>query len=169
MTLKRIFLTLGCLYLMATYNPNLLAQAPPTADETKEANLKAYVEMLRKDLKRDKVGILTELMELSPEEAGKFWPVYDEYDKALTKLADERIAFIRMYAENYASLTDVKVTQIATGMLDIEGRRNKLKKQYFQRMSQAMSPKLAARFLQIENQLEKIIDLQIASSLPIVE
>jgi hypothetical protein len=65
-------------------------------------------------------------------------------------------------------VTDQKVTQIATGLLTSRVGGN-WKKQYFQRMSQAMSPKLAARFLQIEDQIEEIIDLQIASSLPIVE
>ena len=167
--MKRVPMILSCLCLMATIGLQVMAQGPPNAEETKEANLKTYVDLLRKDLKSDKVAILTELMELSPEEAAKFWPVYNEYDKVLTKLGDERIAFIRMYAENYGSLTNQKVTEIATGLLDLDGRRNQLKKQYFQRMSHAMSPKLAARFLQIENQIEKIIDLQIASSLPIVE
>ena len=169
MTLMRVPMILSCLCLMATTGLQVMAQGLPTAEETKEANLKTYIDLLRKDLKRDKVVILTELMELSPEEGAKFWPVYNEYDKALVKLTDERIALIRMYAENYASLSDQKVTQIATGLLDLEGRRNQLKKQYFQRMSQAMTPKVAARFLQIENQIEKITDLQIASSLPIVE
>ena len=167
--MKKIPTILSCLCLMSTVGLRVQAQVPPTAEETKEANLKTYVNLLRKDLKRDKVAILTELMELNPEQAAKFWPVYNEYDKGLTKLADERIALIRMYAENYGSLTDQKVTHIATGLLELEGRRNQLKKQYFQRMSQAVSPKLAARFLQIENQIEEIIDLQIAASLPIVE
>jgi hypothetical protein len=146
-----------------------MAQATSTAEKNREANLKAYIDLLRKDLKKDKVAILTELMQLDPEEASSFWPVYNEYDKALTKLADERVALIRMYAENYGSLTDQKVTEIALGMLDLEGRRNQLKKEYFQKISQALSPKVAARFLQIENQIEKLVDLQIASSLPIVE
>jgi hypothetical protein len=147
----------------------VMAQAASTAEKNREANLKAYVDLLRKDLKKNKVAILTEMMELGPEEASNFWPVYNEYDKALTKLADERVALIRMYAENYASLTDQKVTEIALGMLDLEGQRNELKKEYFQKISQALSAKVAARFLQIENQIEKLVDLQIASSLPIVE
>ena len=36
-------------------------------------------------------------------------------------------------------------------------------------MKQALSPKVAARFLQVEHQLLLIIDLQIASALPIVQ
>jgi hypothetical protein len=44
-----------------------------------------------------------------------------------------------------------------------------LQKQYFQRLSQTLTPKDAARWLQVETQIEKVIDLQILSSLPIIE
>jgi len=165
----RFAIVLRCGIVLAAGVTAAMAQQPPTGEETKEANLKAYVEMLRKDIKQEKVSILTELMSLSPDESSKFWPVYNEYDKALTALADERIALIRMYAESYGSLTDQVAAKLATGVLDLEAKRIQLKRQYFQRMSQALSAKAAARFLQIENQLEKILDLQISSSLPIVE
>ena len=167
--MNRTLLTVSSVFLATFASGVALAQKPPSSKETKEANLKAYVDLLRKDIKKDKVAILTELMQLDPDEAAKFWPVYKDFDKALTKLADERIALIRMYAENQDNLTDQKATQIAMGMLDLEGRRNQLKKDYFQRISQALSGKLAARFLQIESQIERVLDLQIADSLPVVE
>jgi hypothetical protein len=146
-----------------------VAQTPPTSQQTQEANLKAYIGMMRQDLKRDKVSILTELMDFSPEQAAKFWPVYDEYDKLLIKLGDERIAFIRLYADNYSTLSEEMATKIATGMMDVEARRLDLRKRYFQRLSQTLTPKDAVRWLQVESQIEKVVDLQILSSLPIVE
>jgi len=157
-----------CMPLVVAGSP-LLAQEKPTLSENQEANFKAYVELLRTDLKKSKVSILTEMMQLTPEEASTFWPLYNNYDKGLTTLADERLAFIRMYAESQGSLTDAKVTEIANGFLDMESRRLQLRKEYFQTMSKSLSPKLAARFLQIESQIEKLVDLQIASQLPIVE
>ena len=146
--------------------PAVAQSAPPPQQE---ANLKAYVTLMRKDVKKDKVSILTELMALGPEQAAKFWPVYNEYDKALTALGDERIALIRMYADNYSTLSDETATKIAMGALDIQAQRLDLQKQYFHRLSQTLTPKDAARWLQIEAQIEKLIDLQILSSLPIVE
>ena len=145
------------------------AVAQTAATPQQEANLNAYVTLMRKDLKKDKVAILTELMALGPEQAAKFWPVYNEYDKALTALGDERIALIRMYADNYSALSDETATKIAMGALDIQARRLDLQKQYFQRLSQTLTPKDAARWLQVETQIEKLVDLQILSSLPIVE
>lgn len=146
-----------------------MAQQPLAADENRDANVKAYIELLRKDVRKDKVAIHSELMNLTPDESSKFWPVYNEYDKALTVIADERVALIRMYVENYSNLTGPMAAKLANGVLDLETKRIQLKRQYLQKMGAALDTKLALRFLQIESQLEKLIDLQIASSLPIVE
>jgi hypothetical protein len=166
MKLQQI-LTAACLTILAM--APVAAQAPMNASETEEANLKAYVDLIRQDVKKEKVAIVTELMVLSPEESAKFWPVYNQYDKALTALADERVALIKMYAENYGSLTGETATKLVMGVLDLDTKRNDLKREYFQKMGAALSPVQAARFLQIENQLEKILDLQISSSLPLFE
>src|SRR5512139_2491015 len=101
-------------------------QQAPTPAQTQEANLKAYTDLLRKDVKKQKVAIVTELMDLTPEESSKFWPVYNEFDKALTNLQDEKLALIRMYSENYSSMTGEMATKLAMGMLDLEGKRNDL-------------------------------------------
>jgi hypothetical protein len=152
----------------------LLSVSSLTAQEaakatSQEANIKSYINLLRQDIKKDKVSILTELMELTPDQAAKFWPVYNEYDKELTRLGDERIALIRIYAENYGSMSDQKVSEIGNKALDLEAKRTDLKKRYFDRMSQSVSPKVAGRFLQIEHQLLLILDLQVSAMLPIVE
>lgn len=159
---------IACLGL-AVAGPLAMAQKPPTPQQTQEANLKAYIGMMRQDLKKDKVAILTAMMDLDTEEAAKFWPVYNEYDQALTKLGDERIALIRMYAQNFETLSDEMATRIATGMMDVEARRVELRKQYFPRVSQALTPKDAVRWLQIEAQIEKVVDLQILAGLPLVQ
>jgi hypothetical protein len=166
-TMKFFSLTLLLCVLLAGFPA--LAQQNMTPNDNREANFKAYVELLRKDLRKEKVSILTEMMEFSPEEAAKFWPLYNTYDKELTKLADERIALIRMYSDNYTSLSDDMTNKIANGAMDLEIRRINLRRQYYQEMSKALSVRLAARFLQIETQIEKIVDLQVAASLPVVE
>lgn len=166
--MHRIADVLGCFGVFALAGTLAVAQTP-TPQQTQEANLKAYISMMRRDFKKDKVVIIAELMDLGPQEAAKFWPVYNEYDKSLTKLADERIVFIRMYADNYSSLNGEMATKIAMGIMDVEAKRLDLRKQYFERLSQVLTPKDAVRWLQVEAQIEKLVDLQILSSLPIVE
>ncbi len=42
------------------------AQQPASIEQNQNANMKAYVDLLRKDLKKDKESIMTEMMELTP-------------------------------------------------------------------------------------------------------
>jgi hypothetical protein len=138
-------------------------------DETREANLRAYADLLRSDVRAQKSAILTELMEFSDSEEAKFWPVYREYETALAKINDDRLALIKEYAANYATLTDAVADRLARGALDVEARRQDLKRRYYERFASVLSPKTAARFLQVENQILLLLDLQIAASLPLVQ
>jgi len=144
------------------------AQNPPRT-ENEQANVDTYVNLLRQDVKTQKVAIIGQLMALTPEQAGKFWPLYEAYDKELSKFGDEKLQGIKKFAQNYGEMSDTVASELASKALDLESRRTELKKRTVQKMGQALSPKIAGRFLQIENQLLMILDLQIASSLPIVE
>ena len=144
-------------------------QAAVTPAETKDVNLRAYVELLRADVRAQKVAFITELMEFTDAEDKAFWPIYREYDVELSKINDERVTGIEEYARNYEKVTDALADKLATKALELESRRTALKEKYYARLKSALSPKTAARFLQVENQLLMIIDLQIAASLPIVK
>jgi hypothetical protein len=144
-------------------------QAAPTAADTKDANLRAYVELLRSDVRAQKVAFITELMEFSEADDKAFWPIYRAYDTELSAINDERVTGIEEFARNYGKLDDALADKLATKALELEGRRTALKQKYYDRFKTAMSPTTAARFLQLENQLLLIVDLQIASSLPIVK
>jgi hypothetical protein len=144
-------------------------QSAVTPAETKDVNLRAYVELLRADVRAQKVAFITELMAFTDAEDKAFWPIYREYDVELSKINDERVAGIEEYANNYDKVTDALADKLATKALELESRRTALKEKYYARFKAALSPRTAARFLQVENQLLMIIDLQIAASLPIVK
>lgn len=147
----------------------LRAQGKISESDTREQNIDAYADLLRQDVQKQKVAIVSQLMQLSPEQAAAFWPVYNEYAKELRSLGDLRYQGIKEYAANYGSLSDEKAAQLAKMRFDYEERLLALKKKYFEKFSKALKPKLAARFFQIENQLLDLLDLQVASSLPIVQ
>jgi hypothetical protein len=146
------------------------AQQPAaTRLETTDANLGAYVELLRADVRAQKVAFITELMDFSAADDKVFWPIYRAYDTELSAINDERVSGIEEYARNYHTVSDALADKLATKALELETRRTALKEKYYARMKTALSATTAARFLQVENQLLLIIDLQIAASLPIVK
>jgi hypothetical protein len=138
-----------------------------TASESREANLTAYVELMRSDLRSQKVAIITDMMRFTEEEDAKFWPVYREYEAALAKINDDRIALIKQYADSYMALTDATADDIATRALAVDARRGALIAEYYDRFKKVVAPKTAARYLQVERQIQLLLDLQIAANLPI--
>jgi len=145
------------------------AQAPQTTEQSKSLNLAAYAELLRSDVRAQKVAILTEVLGLTEAEDKAFWPIYREYDLEMAKLGDERVALIEEYARNYSQMTDAPAEQLASKALGLEARRDALKAKCHESVKKALSPRTALRFLQVEHQLLLIIDLQVAAALPIAK
>jgi hypothetical protein len=105
-------------------------------------------------------------MRFTEEEDAKFWPVYREYETALAKINDDRIALIKQYADSYTSLTDATADEIATRALGLDARRHALIVEYYDRFKKVVAPKTAARYLQVERQIQLLLDLQISANLP---
>ena len=164
-------LTLGAPWVLALLACARLAHAqatgPAAAAATREANLRAYVELLRSDLRAQKVAVISEVMEFTEAEDAKFWPVYRQYETELAKINDDRMALIKEYSVSYDALTDATADRLALRALDLEARRLTLTKTYYERFKSVVSPKTAARFIQVEHQILLLLDLQIAASLPI--
>jgi hypothetical protein len=147
----------------------LHAQQAAKTSKNQDSNIETYVDLLRSDVKAEKVQIISVMMEFSPEQAAIFWPIYQSYDADLTKLGDQKIAIIKDYAANYDSMTDAKADEIAERSIALVSERNALLKQAYEQVKAKLGAKEAARFLQIEHQLLMIIDLQIASQLPAIQ
>ena len=159
---------LAVLVLLLVSAPAARAQTAKTPEQqTRALNLTAYAELLRSDVRAQKVAIITEVMGFTEKEDAAFWPVYREYDLEMAKLGDERVAMIAEYANNYSKLTDEVADRLATRALDLESRRQAAKAKCYDRLKGVLPARTAARFLQVEHQLQLLIDLQIAAALPI--
>jgi hypothetical protein len=136
---------------------------------TRDLNLRAYAELLRSDVRTQKVAIITEVVGFTEEEDKAFWPIYREYDAEMSKVGDQRVANIQDYAHSFSNLNDDAADRIARKALDLEAQRQAIKTKYYDRFAKALSPRTALRVMQVEQQLLLLIDLQIASSLPIAK
>jgi hypothetical protein len=144
-------------------------KSPPALMTDQEKNIRAYIELLRSDVKRNKAEIVGQVMQLDAGDAAKFWPVYKEFEDEYTEFRNGVVSLILNYVAKYDDMTPQVADQLATRLLDLEQQRNSLKRKYYQKFKTALDPIVAARFLQVENQLERILDLQITAELPVIE
>jgi hypothetical protein len=144
------------------------AEQTGTSPNSDAQNIQAYIELLRSDVRQQKAEMVGEVMQLSAADAAKFWPIYSDYDAELSKLNDQRVANIQEYARTYNEMTDEKADELIRKAQSFRKQRSELLATSYERVKQALGGITAARFMQVEDQLLLIIDLQIDSSLPVV-
>ncbi len=133
------------------------------------ASLESEIELLRSDLKTEKMDLVKQVVHVEGAKADAFWPVYRKYQLDLDALGDKRLAVIKDYAANYTTMTDAKATELTKKALDLASQRIGLLKKYSKDFNKVLGPVDTARLLQLEHLVMALVDVQIGSELPLVE
>ena len=128
-----------------------------------------YLELMRSDVKTQKVELITHALALSDSEGAIFWPIYRQYDVDLSKIGDRRIALIKKYADNYMSMDNKMAKQISEEWFKIQKGRLDLLKKYFTQIEKKLSVARAAQFVQAENYVGLLIDVQVSDAMPFIQ
>jgi hypothetical protein len=123
---------------------------------------------LREDVRSEKAKLLGQVMQFDAEDAAKFWPIYRDYDAELNKVNDLQAANILEYSRSYTDMTEAKADELIKNAMTFQKQRDELLGKYYERVKQELGAITAARFVQVEHQLLTIIDLKIASALPVI-
>jgi hypothetical protein len=137
----------------------------PTAEEVNDAN----IQLMREDIRSERKKIVAANLPLTAGEATKFWPLYDQYIGETIKVNDSRYALIKEYAQNYDTLTDAQAADYVRHWLALDGDNTRLRLKYVPLFEKVISPKKTAMFFQIDRRLGMMIELQLASQVPLVK
>jgi hypothetical protein len=140
------------------------AAAQPTEDVAK------LVELARKDFQKLKADIVAKTMEMDATTAAACWPVYKQFEAESVKLGDEKLAIVKDYAAawNSKSLTDATAKDLLTRSLALEDKARALDKKTIDAMSKVLPAKTVARYFQVQNRLNALANLSLASEIPLI-
>lgn len=141
--------------------------APPAAEQQKISS--QDIDLLRKDIRSQKKQLIAQNLKLTDTEATKFWPIYDQYTAELVKINNKKYQAIQDYAEKFGSLSDQDAQGLAKQALNVDSAAAQLRLKYLPIFAQAIGGKKAATFLQLDRRISMMIDLQLASRLPLVQ
>jgi hypothetical protein len=128
-----------------------------------------YIDLLRKDIRSMKKQIIAANLDLTDGEAEKFWPIYEQYTVELSKINDTKVALIKDYAQNYSTMTDEQAQAYIKGRASVDESVNHLRVKYNPVFCRVLSGKTTATFFQIEWRVSLMIDLQLASQIPLIQ
>lgn len=130
----------------------------------------ASMELLRASLRMDKREVLKAALALSDKDYEKFWPIYYDYQAQLIQIYDKKMDLIQNYADhyNYDAITDKEVDKLVKASFAATKAQTALLEKYYGQVAKALSKKVAARFVQVENTLNGAFDVKVRSKLPLM-
>ena len=134
-------------------------------EQVNEAN----IQLMRQDIRSERKKVVAANMPLTETEATKFWPVYDRYIGETIKVNDFRFALIKEYAKNYDSATDEQADSFIKRWLALDQDNTQLRLKYIPEFEKVISHKKTAMFFQIDRRISMMIELQLASQVPLVK
>lgn len=142
------------------------AQSGATASQPITA---ADLEALRAELRSSKKQIVASNLRLTDAEATRFWPVYDSYAADLSKIKDDQYALIAEYVNRFGKYDDAAATDFITRWLDVDTRMSALRARYVPLVGKVLPGIKATTFFQIDRRLQMVVELRLASGLPVLQ
>lgn len=152
--------------VLALAAPNAMALAQ--TETATGIDVEKDIALLRRNLRAEKKKIIAANVPLTEAEATKFWPVYDQYALAMSKHYDEFYALIKDYAANQKTLTDAQAISMVKRWCEIQVEVAQERQKFIPKFESVIPGKKAALFLQIDRRLYALMDMQVASEVPLV-
>ena len=161
---RKIFLCFVLTLAFTAASSNVFAQKETTTGVDVEKDL----ELLRRDLRSEKKQLIALNVTLTDAEATKFWPVYDQYVAEMAKHNDEFYGLIKEYAANQKTLTDEQAGSLIKRWADVQVKQAQTRQKYIPIVEKVIPGRKAALFFQIDRRLYALMDLQVASQIPLL-
>lgn len=130
-------------------------------------NAKDDAELLISQIQTDKRAVVLSAMQLTDTEVAAFTPVYDKYQADMKKQYQDAVEMLNKFSANYGSMTDDAAKDIMKDWFKLRDERNDTMKKYAKEMGRALPPTKVLQWVQIENKLNALLDVQAASVIPI--
>jgi Spy/CpxP family protein refolding chaperone len=175
MNVKGIFVgalvAAGAWLAFTTTGSTQTAAAPATgaADKEQHRISDQDLTLMRQDIRSKKKQLIAQNLKLTDTEATKFWPIYDQYTAELVKTNNKKYATIQEYADKFGTLTDEQATTLMRQWMEVDVSAAQLRAKYLPIVSQAIGGKKGATFAQLDRRVSLMIELQLASQVPLVQ
>jgi hypothetical protein len=95
--------------------------------------------------------------------------VYDQYTAELVQINNDKYALIKEYAQSYGNLTDAQADDWSKRALKLDADVAAVRQKYWPNFRKVLPAKKTALYEQVERRMQMLIDLQLASQIPLLQ
>jgi hypothetical protein len=162
---------LSCLLVACFAAASARAQTPvKQASTTTETGAKVddVIQSLRLDLQSSRADIMAKNMTLTADQAAKFWPVFNAYQKEQNDIIEAQLRDIKKYVESYDTLSDADALALMQAHFARDTKMNALRQKWLGEFQKVLPTKLAVRAMQIDRRLSLAAQTEVTSRIPLV-
>ncbi|MBN1107431.1 MAG: hypothetical protein JXR66_04040 [Bacteroidales bacterium] len=104
-----------------------------------------------------KIAFFTQRLNLTPGEATKFWPLYNELQGKRAAIQTERAQLNRRVNQQPDKLGDEELTAICDKLVELEVRESDLTVKFHEQIKRVLPPIKVFRFYRAENQFKTML------------
>ena len=145
----------------ASDNPAPYPDGRPISDQD--------IQLLREDIRAQRKQLIAANMKLTPTQAEKFWPIYDQYVSELVANNNKKYALIKQFVQTGGVLTEGEADASVQQWVNIDQSVAALRQKYIPIFRKVLSPKDEALFYQLDRRVQLMIDLQLMALIPMIE
>jgi hypothetical protein len=120
-------------------------------------------------IQSDRKSIVEKSMNLTADEAKRFWPLYDKFQRELAGPQREYTRAVLDYVAAEKSMTNANATRLAKQVLAANIDEAKMRERHFAQVSKVLPGVKAARYMQIENKIAAVQRFETAKAIPLAE
>ena len=141
-------------------------QVQPAAAHT--VNVEEAMKAFRSDLQASRADIIAKNVQLTAEQAAKFWPMFERYQKDQSAIIDAQLKGVQEYAEKFEKLDDATALSLVKAHLERDGKMNALRQQWLGEFQKVLPGRLAARVMQVDRRISLAQQMEISSQIPLI-
>src|ERR1700704_4007946 len=154
-----------CVFSVSAIAWTAVRQTRP--ESTAPTSIDEVLRAVRSDLQGERADIMAKNLTLTSEQAAKFWPLYEAYQKEQNVIMDEQLRGIQRYIESFDTLDDPAVLGLINAHFDRDERMTALRRKWLAGVQKALNTKLAVRVMQIDRRLSLAHQIMFASKIPL--
>jgi Spy/CpxP family protein refolding chaperone len=111
----------------------------------------------RDNIESMKIAFLTKKLNLTPEEAQQFWPVYNQYTDKLQELRRKRRMENKEAKHNFEEMSDKEVEHAVDNEIVFRQKELDIQKEYHAKFKSVLPIKKVAKLYEAEEQFKKVL------------
>ena len=146
--------------LLSPDTPDNKTAAQPTTEQV--------MQQFRDDLQATAADVMAKGLTLNAEQAAKFWPMFDAFQKEQKAIIDEQLKSLMNYRDTYKTISDTDALAYANSLLERDQNIHDLRVKYLAKFQTVVPTRVAARAIQLDRRLGLVGQVKVSSQVPLM-